>query len=424
VQCVSRITGKPVALAFGGYGFLECPSSRAELNAELKDKAVLVSGDQWDLLIGSAKFYRSPDKTSPEFWRNVAVKIDFRPWGRAISGSRQPTGAELQDLGQKALQFIRSSLPVVEPIAPKRDPGAKQPGDTTASFNLELLFDIHRLSPNGPESIIGIFRESGGGAVHGRLIYGEYRDSKPVFLWDSPLIVGIAALAYRDVKGYRTQDIVLEAEPWCGNRSCAEALIVFTNRGEELTRQWVADPGHSCVEGRTCPIMGGDFHFIHEGAQLPERIEVEWHDQPKDLYALGSNNVFEKQPAAESPSVEDPAALNEQGIEFMKAKNYEAGAAKFAEAAYLNPRSAEYSSNAGFALYQTKKYEAAVEWLKKAVDIDPKRAVAYLNLGDAYAKLKRNAEAREAYSKYLELAPQSKSAPDVKKKLAALPPSP
>jgi hypothetical protein len=312
----------------------------------------------------------------------------------------------------------------VEPIAPKRKAGTEQPGDTTASFSLEFLFDIHRLSPNGPESIIGIFRQSGGGAVHGRVIYGEYRDGKPVFLWDSPLIVGIAALAYRDVKGYRAQDIVLEAEPWCGNRSCAEALIVFTNRGEEMTRQWVGRHGDSCMEGYACPIMGGDFHFVHEGAQLPERIEVEWHDQPKDVYAFGSNNVFEKQPPAESPSVEDPAALNEQGVEFMKEKNYEAAVAKFAEAAYLNPKSGEYSNNAGFALYQMKKYEASVDWFKKAVGIDPKRAVAYLNLGDAYVKLGHNAEARQAYTKYLELAPNSKSASDVKTKLAALPTSP
>ncbi len=421
-QCVSRITGKSLILSLGAYRSLECPRSRAELNTGLRDKAVLVSGDRWDLLIGKGYLY--PGKTRPEFWRNVTVKIDFRPWGRGISGSRQPTPVELKELGEKALEVIRPSLPVVEPIAPKREPGTEQPGDTTASFSLELLFDTHRLSPNGPESIIGLFRQSGGGAVDGRVIYGEYRDGKPVFLWDSPIIRGVAALAYRDVEGYGAQDIVLEAEPWCGNRSCAEALMVFTNHGEELTRQRVGDPDHSCVEGRACPIMGGDFHFIHEGAQLPERIEVEWYDQPKDVYALGSNNLFEKQPPAKSASVEDPAALNEQGVEFMKEKNYEAAAAKFAEAAYLNPKSAEYSNNAGFALYQTRKYEASVDWLKKAVGIDPKRAVAYVNLGDAYAKLKRNAEARQAYKKYLELAPDSKSAPDVKKKLEALPASP
>jgi len=51
--------------------------------------------------------------------------------------------------------------------------------------------------------------------------------------------------------------------------------------------------------------------------------------------------------------------------------------------------------------------------------LDPQRAVAYLNLGDCYAKLSRDAEARGAYRKFLELAPDSKAASEVKKKLDA-----
>jgi tetratricopeptide (TPR) repeat protein len=65
-----------------------------------------------------------------------------------------------------------------------------------------------------------------------------------------------------------------------------------------------------------------------------------------------------------------------------------------------------------------------LNYLKEAIACDPSRAIAYLNLGDAYAKLIRNEEARQAYTKYLDLAPDSKSAPEVKKKLDALPPSP
>jgi tetratricopeptide (TPR) repeat protein len=68
------------------------------------------------------------------------------------------------------------------------------------------------------------------------------------------------------------------------------------------------------------------------------------------------------------------------------------------------------------------KYEESVVWLEKTISIDPNRAVTYLNLGDAYAKLKRYAKARQAYTKYLELAPDSKSAPKVKKRLANLSP--
>jgi len=89
------------------------------------------------------------------------------------------------------------------------------------------------------------------------------------------------------------------------------------------------------------------------------------------------------------------------------------------------PDNAEYANNVGFAYYKLGDYESAVTWLYKTTEIDSKRAVAYLNLGDALLKLNRHREpyAREAYRKYLELAPDSKLAPEVKKKLDALPSS-
>jgi len=115
----------------------------------------------------------------------------------------------------------------------------------------------------------------------------------------------------------------------------------------------------------------------------------------------------------------------------MKGTNYEAAALKFVEASRVSlcragiwsaPKEcALFANNAGFAYYKLAKYEESVIWINKALAIDPKRSVAWLNLGDSYAKLKRNAEARQAYTNYLKLAPNSKSAPDVQKKLGALP---
>jgi len=69
-------------------------------------------------------------------------------------------------------------------------------------------------------------------------------------------------------------------------------------------------------------------------------------------------------------------------------------------------------------------FEKAIALLRKTIEIDPKRALAYLNLGDVFVELNHIVEARQAYAKYLELVLDSQSAADVRKKLAALAPSP
>jgi len=97
--------------------------------------------------------------------------------------------------------------------------------------------------------------------------------------WQTGIFVGladysrVAALAYRDVEGYGAQDIVLEAEPWCGNRSCAEALMVFTNHGEELTGSGLAI--RSFLRGGSrVPIMAGTFTLFMRAPNF--RRESRW----------------------------------------------------------------------------------------------------------------------------------------------------
>lgn len=137
-----------------------------------------------------------------------------------------------------------------------------------------------------------------------RLIYGEYRNGKPVFLWDSPLIGGFdASLEYYSVLNARVEDIVIEGELYCGNRSCAHSLVVFTKDGRELTRQ-VAD---NCTDGRTCPISGGEFKFVRQSnpwSGVPDRIEVRWGEigQPNDVYVL-DGDTFVKQVSASPRSL-------------------------------------------------------------------------------------------------------------------------
>jgi peptidoglycan/xylan/chitin deacetylase (PgdA/CDA1 family)/TolA-binding protein len=121
-----------------------------------------------------------------------------------------------------------------------------------------------------------------------------------------------------------------------------------------------------------------------------------------------------------APDVNPSSALNDEGMRLYKEKKYSDAAFKFAEAARLDPANALFPNNAGFAYYKMEQYEEAVRWFQRAIALDHKRAVAWLNLGDAYAKMNRSEDAGKAYEKYLELAPDSKVAPDVREKLKAL----
>jgi peptidoglycan/xylan/chitin deacetylase (PgdA/CDA1 family) len=122
---------------------------------------------------------------------------------------------------------------------------------------------------------------------------------------------------------------------------------------------------------------------------------------------------------ARSPS-ETAAAANDEGMRLYQEKRYEEAVAKFIQASNLRPNMALYANNAGFAFFRMEQYDDAVKWFKQTIALDPKRAVAWLNLGDAYVNLKNSVEARDAYEKYLALAPNGKSAPDVREKLKGL----
>jgi TPR repeat len=122
---------------------------------------------------------------------------------------------------------------------------------------------------------------------------------------------------------------------------------------------------------------------------------------------------------------------NQNGLKLMASGNFALAADKFVEAArsdmsafasapIVNPASAVFANNAGYAFFKVGKYVESVFWLERACEIDPKRAVAYLNLGDAWAKMNRVPEARRSYEKYLELAPNSKMAAEVRGKLGGL----
>jgi hypothetical protein len=118
------------------------------------------------------------------------------------------------------------------------------------------------------------------------------------------------------------------------------------------------------------------------------------------------------------------AQLNDRGTQAFREKRYEDALKDFEESARLNPKSALFANNVGFAYFKLGRMQEAAAWFEKTLAIDAQRAVAYTNLGDALVALGRPADARQAYERYLELQPLSQHAEGVRRKLEGLAPPP
>jgi tetratricopeptide (TPR) repeat protein len=86
----------------------------------------------------------------------------------------------------------------------------------------------------------------------------------------------------------------------------------------------------------------------------------------------------------------------------------------------FNPLQAENEMKAGEFYFKRGKFAAAANRFKEATLWNPTLAEAFLRLGEADEKRHDRDGAKQAYSKYLEVAPDSKHAPDVKKRLSKL----
>jgi tetratricopeptide (TPR) repeat protein len=90
----------------------------------------------------------------------------------------------------------------------------------------------------------------------------------------------------------------------------------------------------------------------------------------------------------------------------------------------LNPLESARNVITGNFYFKKGNYRAAAKRYLEATRWDPNSADAFLRLAESEEKLKDRAAAREAYSKYLALAPDSKIADQIKKKIAKWPEKP
>ena len=115
--------------------------------------------------------------------------------------------------------------------------------------------------------------------------------------------------------------------------------------------------------------------------------------------------------AAQQPPAPPPPAAQEQEPpeedESLKPREYS-----------FNPLEAAHDLKVGNYYFKKGSYKAAQRRFTEATKWDPGFAEAYLRLAETEEKLKDSKAAKAAYSRYLELAPDSKEADSVRKRLA------
>jgi tetratricopeptide (TPR) repeat protein len=86
----------------------------------------------------------------------------------------------------------------------------------------------------------------------------------------------------------------------------------------------------------------------------------------------------------------------------------------------FNPLQAQKEIRTGEFYFKKGSYRAAITRFREATKWNPNNPEAWLRLGDSAEKQNDEKTAAEAYSKYLQLQPDAKNSPEVKKKLEKL----
>jgi tetratricopeptide (TPR) repeat protein len=86
----------------------------------------------------------------------------------------------------------------------------------------------------------------------------------------------------------------------------------------------------------------------------------------------------------------------------------------------FNPLQAQKEMRTGEFYFKKGSYRAATTRFREATKWNPGNAEAWLRLGESAEKQNDEKTVVEAYSKYLQLQPEAKNAPEIKKKLEKL----
>ena len=189
-----------------------CPASREEFMSSLRKNVGILTfeDDRFAFLVvnggPTSRIGRSPvyDRGTPHFEIDLEVSQDS-------SEGPQLSEQELQRISSTILGKTRG-VEILWDIQDKPCFGR---------ITVQLDIQAHRLSKEGPESIISFLRVSDcpEGYLYAsssyasdmtRLIYGELKNGEYEMLWDSPLLFAPPSwISYRDLNGDGTAEIVI-----------------------------------------------------------------------------------------------------------------------------------------------------------------------------------------------------------------------
>ena len=475
LKCIQNVYGKPVSSSpdfqYRLHADLPCPKTREGIQELLQTRVssllivpgrgpsgvLLFETADWVYVIPAMLF--NPAYPGRQRWKRITIAtlVDVDD-----SISESEANALVPEILKNARMIFLQPLGSISPEI--------RAADDEVAVAVRLRFYKKRLRADSPDAIITVIDQPNL-LVIGRIVYGEMRDGKYQMLWDSPLLNGHGGVGFADVNGDGWDEIVWESAT-CGAQNCdPHQLVVFDKAGHEITRQHPQDcPNDQSTFDATdgvCAIEGEDIRITvispypgdpgpHEPKDIVAITSQGDNDPNERIFVLDNGMYVPSKLSRDSLAKirkakfeREAAVLNEQGMTMMKEGKYNAAAKNFEQAAQiLNLENPDYDYNAGYACFKDGNYNGAASDSGMAIRMDPRRAMAYLIRADSLAvmslALKSRpdnfksypenfcadirdsclAEARKDYEKYLQLAPDSKDAPDVKKKLAALPPNP
>jgi serine/threonine protein kinase len=98
-------------------------------------------------------------------------------------------------------------------------------------------------------------------------------------------------------------------------------------------------------------------------------------------------------PSSPRTATDDAKGWLEQGINYIKAKDYDKARASLKEAVRLDPKNARGHFNLGLAYFNLESYQDAIEAFKKGIRLNPGESAVYRYLGMAYGHLGQHQDA-------------------------------